>query len=94
MSAVSQRDILLSFLRELRSGRKRDGRAVIAEARGGVVVALRKQSEKSADIAIPPGSGDLISAAAYGAQGFAFLTSTGKVLLYTETRRSGRFPLV
>lgn len=60
----------------------RDGCAVIADACGGVVYALRKSCEKSADIVIPPGSGDLISAAPHGAQGFAFLTSTGKVLLY------------
>ncbi len=60
----------------------RDGRAVIADAGGGVVYALRKSCEKSADIVIPPGSGDLISAAPHGAQGFAFLTSTGKVLLF------------
>jgi len=60
----------------------RDGRAVIAEARGGVVYTLRKSCEKSSDIVIPPGSGMLISAAAYGSNGFAFLTSTGKVLLF------------
>jgi tetratricopeptide (TPR) repeat protein len=60
----------------------RDGRAVIADAGGGVVYALRKSCEKSADIVIPPGSGNLISAAPHGAQGFAFLTSTGKVLLF------------
>jgi hypothetical protein len=60
----------------------RDGRAVIADAGGGVVYALRKSCEKSADIVIPPGSGDLISAAPHSTQGFAFLASTGKVLLY------------
>lgn len=60
----------------------RDGRAVIADARGGVVYALRKACEKSADIVIPPDCGDLISAAPHSTQGFAFLTSTGKVLLY------------
>ncbi len=60
----------------------RDGRAVIADARGGVVYALRKSCAKAADIVIPPGSGDLISAAPYGTQGFAFLTGTGKVLIY------------
>ena len=56
--------------------------AMIADARGGVVYALRKSCEKAADIVVPDGSGHLISAAPYGPGSFAFLTSTGKVLLY------------
>ena len=59
-----------------------DGRAVIADGQGGIVYHLRGGLRKQADIVIPPGSGELVAAAGIGAQGFAFLTSTGKVLGY------------
>jgi hypothetical protein len=59
-----------------------DGRAVIADGRGGIVYHLRGGLRKQADIVIPPGSGELVAAAGIGAQGFAFLTATGKVLGY------------
>ncbi len=59
-----------------------DGRAVIADGKGGIVYHLRGGIRKQADIVIPPGSGELVAAAAIGAQGFAFLTSRGKVLGY------------
>jgi hypothetical protein len=59
-----------------------DGRAVIADADGGVIYQVADGCRKQAEIAIPPGSGELIAAAATGARGFAFLTSTGQVLGY------------
>ncbi len=59
-----------------------DGRAVIADGKGGIVYHLRGGPRKQADIVIPPGSGELVAAAGIGAQGFAFLTSMGKVLGY------------
>ena len=59
-----------------------DGRAVIADGQGGMVYHLRGGIRKQADIVIPPGSGELVAAAGIGAQGFAFLTSKGKVLGY------------
>lgn len=59
-----------------------DGRAVIADANGGMAYHPGGSCLKQADIVIPPGSGELIAATAIGAHGFAFLTSTGKVLGY------------
>lgn len=59
-----------------------DGRAIIADGNGGVAYQVRGSIRKQADIVIPPESGELIAATATGARGFAFLTSTGKVLVY------------
>lgn len=57
-----------------------DGRGITADAKGGVAWQLRGGVRKQADVVIPPGSGELIAATAVGTTGFAFLTSTGKVL--------------
>ncbi|MES2709500.1 MAG: hypothetical protein V4726_23085 [Verrucomicrobiota bacterium] len=57
-----------------------DGRAIIADAAGGVVYQLRGEIRKLADIVIPADSGGLTAATAIGPTGFAFLTKSGKVL--------------
>lgn len=59
-----------------------DGRAIIADANGGVVYQIPDGCRKQAEIAIPPGSGELIAATAIGSCGFALLTSNGQVLGY------------
>jgi len=59
-----------------------DGRAVMADGKGGMVWHVRGSCEKQAEVVVPPGSGELVAASAIGARGFAFLTSTGKVLRY------------
>ncbi len=60
----------------------RDGRAIIADASGGVVYQLRNCCTKSADIIIPPDTGGLICATAHGTNGFALLSETGAVLVF------------
>ena len=60
----------------------RDGRAIIADANGGVVYQLRSDCTKSADIIIPPDTGELICATAHGTNGFALLSETGSVLVF------------
>lgn len=62
-----------------------DGRAIIADARGGVVYGLKNSCTKEADIFIPPDSGELLAASAIHARGFAFLTSKGTVLRFDDS---------
>lgn len=57
-----------------------DGRAVIADAGGGVEYQMRGGPRKLADIILPGGSGTPIAASAIGATGFAILTDNAKVL--------------
>jgi tetratricopeptide (TPR) repeat protein len=59
------------------------GNCVIADAKGGVVYHLRDDVRKKSEIVIPNDSGELIAATGFGS-GFAFLTSTGKVLRYGD----------
>lgn len=57
-----------------------DGRAIIADAAGGVIYELRNGCRKLAEIIIPPGSGGLTAATPIGPTGFAFLTKSAQVL--------------
>lgn len=57
-----------------------DGRAIIADAAGGVIYQLRGEIRKLADIVLPPGNGGLTAATAIGPTGFALLTKSGQVL--------------
>jgi tetratricopeptide (TPR) repeat protein len=60
----------------------RDGRAVVADAHGGVIYNLRDGCTKEADLVIPPNTSRILAAGPHGPQGFGLLTANGQVLIY------------